>query len=356
MATITGYKCPNCGADIPFDPNAQNLKCQHCGTEYSIETLSDYNQAILQKSDSYEWGDYKAENLTLGEVEYTCPSCGGSVIMDKDNSATACPYCGSAVILSDKLSGSLKPDLVIPFKLDKASAIEALKKELSGKFLLPSDFKHQKYLDKLEGVYIPYWLFDCDADCNARFRMTRIEHWSSGDYRYTKTSHYMAIRDGQMEFEKVPVDASLKLEADLLEALEPFDYQSAVDFNTAYLAGFFADVRQEDEEVCKQRANERIHNSMVDTLASSVLGYSTCILESSAINFADGKVHYALLPVYLLSKSYKGKVYTLAINGQNGRIAGDLPRNYPKLAIYAIAIFVACSLLVAFLAYFLIGV
>lgn len=340
MTAISAYKCPNCGADIPYDPGSQNLKCPYCDTEYPIETLAEYNEEINIKDTECNWQTYKYENIELGKYEYTCPSCGGSVVMDEENSTSICPYCGGSIILNEKISGSLKPDLVIPFKHSKTEAINALENEFKNKFLLPHDFKSHKYLDKVEGVYVPYWLFDCDADCSARFKMTKRRVWSDSSYHYTQVSHFLGIRDGELSFNKVPVDASIKLDSALSETLEPFDYDEAVDFNTAYLAGFYADIRQEDEETCKKRANERIQSSMIKALASTVIGYSSCILESSSIIFNDGKIHYALLPVYLLSRTYNDKVYTFAINGQTLKVAGEIPSDIKKLVLYSIFIFV----------------
>lgn len=353
--TISSYKCPNCGADIPYDPNSSNLKCKYCGTEYEVEILNQYSEAIKHQEDSYDWDEYNGQELEYNRAEYVCPSCGGSVIMDEDSSASYCPYCGSTIILNDKVSGMLKPDLVVPFKVSKEAAKSALKKELSNKILLPSDFAKQEYLDKIEGIYIPYWLYDCNADCHARFRMTRTNSWRSGDYRYTKTSYFMGIRDGKMEFEKVPVDASLKLDSELLESLEPFDYAEAVDFNTAYLAGFYADIRQEDENACKSKANNRIHQSMLDALSSSVVGYSSCIVESSSISFNNGKAHYALLPVYLISKKYKDRVYTFAINGQTSKVSGEIPSDYKKLVLYSLCLLLFSFAIIFIVAYFLLG-
>ena len=61
MAEITAYKCPNCGADIPFDPHAENLKCSYCDTEFPVDTLKEYGSAIEEKSDTYVWQSHTGD-------------------------------------------------------------------------------------------------------------------------------------------------------------------------------------------------------------------------------------------------------------------------------------------------------
>lgn len=355
MTNIKDYKCPNCGAHIPFDPTVSKLKCQYCDSEYDIETLDLFDEASVEYQDHYQWHTNQGQVEQLYNYEYTCPSCGGSVFMNEENSASICPYCGGSIILSSKVEGGLKPNLVIPFKITKHQAIEALQKELTTKFLLPKDFKSNEHLDKVQGLYVPYWLFDCDADCLARFSMENYSTWRQGDYQYHRTDYYLGVRQGKISFKKVPVDASLKIEEDILNAIEPFDYDQAVNFNTAYLAGFYADIRQEDQSECIKKANKRIKNSMITELQNTVRGYQSCHLTNSAISFDNGISHYAMLPVYLLSKQYHDKVYTFAINGQSGKVAGDLPTDYKKLALFTILVFALSFLIVAIIGYFLIG-
>lgn len=155
--------------------------------------------------------------------------------------ATECPYCGNPAIIKERVSGSLRPDYIIPFRLDRQAAKDTLKKFYKGKLLLPKAFRRENTIDKLQGVYVPFWLFDCDANGTVHFNTTRVSSWRSGDYLYTKTSHFLVIRGGKMAFEKIPVDASEKMDDSYMDSLEPFDYRSLTDFGTAYLSGFLAD-------------------------------------------------------------------------------------------------------------------
>ena len=224
-----------------------------------------------------------------------------------------------------QLSGDLRPDLIIPFKLDKEAAKAGLRKHLTGKRLLPKVFKDENHIDEIKGIYVPFWLFDTDADAQVRYRATTVRTWSDDDYDYTETSHYLVRRSGSIGFEHVPVDGSSKMADDLMESIEPYNFSEAVDFRTAYLAGYLADKYDVTAEQSVDRANDRVKKSTEDAFASTVQGYASVTTESSNIQLHGGKAQYALYPVWLLNTSWNGNRYTFAMNGQTGKFVGDLP-------------------------------
>ena len=174
-------------------------------------------------------------------------------------------------------------------------------------------------------IYVPVWLFNADADANIRYKATKVRAWSDSNYNYTETSFYAISRGGKIGFERVPVDGSTKMDDALMESIEPYDFTGAVDFQTAYLAGFLADKYDVDSEQSIERANERIKKSTENAFASTVQGYSTVIPESTSIRLQNGKAKYALYPVWLLNTTWNGQRYTFAMNGQTGKFVGDLP-------------------------------
>ena len=256
---------------------------------------------------------------------YVCKSCGGEIVGDATTAATACPFCGNPVVMMGQFAGALRPDYVIPFKLDKKAAKAALMKHYGGKRLLPKVFKDQNHIDEVKGVYVPFWLFDADVDARVRYKATRVRSWSDSRYNYTETGHYAVIRGGNIGFERVPVDGSTKMADALMESIEPFDFSEAVDFQTAYLAGYLADKYDVDAEESIERANERIKKSTETAFASTVEGYATVTPESTGIRLQNGKAKYALYPVWLLNTTWNGQKYTFAMNGQTGKFVGDLP-------------------------------
>ena len=126
MSGTQGYKCPCCGGSIEFNSRSQNMKCPYCDTEFDLDTLEQFAQEHLEEDTDPQWeaGNVNYKDEELGDeggslVSYVCESCGGEIMADQSMAASSCPYCGNSVIIMKKLSGGLRPDLVIPFKLDK---------------------------------------------------------------------------------------------------------------------------------------------------------------------------------------------------------------------------------------------
>lgn len=332
MATMLEYKCPCCGGATSFDSQSQTVKCPYCDTEFDIAALKDLDEVLNQppqddlnwKTSDNDWQEGEQDTLS----SFVCQSCGGEILCETTTAATNCPYCGNPVIMTQRLSGHLRPDLVIPFKLDKAAAKAALKNHFKGKPLLPKTFKSENRLEQLQGVYVPFWLFDADADADIRYKATRVVVWSDSNYNYTKTSYYSIHRAGSLGFAGVPVDGSKKMDDTLMESLEPFDLTAAVDFQTAYLAGYLADRYDVTSEESIQRANDRIRTSTESAFMQTVIGYNTVIPQATSIQLKDSKVRYALLPVWVLNTKYRGKDYLFAMNGQTGKFVGNLPVNW----------------------------
>ena len=329
MPTLQEYKCPCCGGAIEFDSSLQKMKCPYCDTEFDMETLASYDAGLKDEQDSMEWetsaGGEWQEGEANGLRSYICRSCGGEIVGDANTAATSCPFCGNPVVMMGQFSGALRPDFVIPFKLDKNAAKAGLQKHLTGKRLLPKIFKDQNHIDEIKGVYVPFWLFDTDADARVRYRTTKLRCWSDSEYNYTETSHFLVHRGGSVGFEHVPVDGSSRMADDLMESIEPYDFSDAVGFQTAYLAGYFADKYDVGADESIERANERVKKSAEEAFASTVEGYDTVTAESSSVQLHGGKAKYALYPVWILNTTWKGQKYTFAMNGQTGKFVGDLP-------------------------------
>lgn len=348
MQTLQEYKCPCCGGAIAFDSSLQKMKCPYCDTEFDMETLQGYDAELQNdQGDNMEWettaGKQWQDGETTGLRSYVCKSCGGEIVGDENTAATSCPFCGNPVVMMEQFSGTLKPDVVIPFKLDKKAAKEGLMNHLSGKRLLPKVFKDQNHIDEIKGVYVPFWLFDTDADAQVRYRATRVSTWSDSDYDYTETDYFLVHRGGSIGFEHVPVDGSKKMADDLMESIEPFDFSDAVSFQTAYLAGYLADRYDVSAEESVERANKRVKRSTEEAFESTVQGYSTVETESSSIRLKNGKAKYALYPVWLLNTTWNGNKYTFAMNGQTGKFVGDLPVDKKAARKWLFGLTAACS-------------
>ena len=346
MSRLQDFKCLNCGGSINYDPHAQKLKCPYCDSEFEVESLKEYGEQLEnEKESNFEWNKEATSSWQQEELAqtrcYVCESCGGEIITDNTTSASMCPYCGSAIVMVDNVKADLKPNLVIPFKIDKKQAKEMLYKHYKGKKLLPKYFKDENIIEEIKGIYVPFWLFDANVDAKMRYRGTRTRFWSTSSYEYTETSFYAIVRDGKIAFDKVPVDGSSKMADELMEAIEPFDINEAVDFQTAYLAGYFADRYDVDVENSIERANERIVQSTKDAFLQSVRGYSSVFCEHAGIQLDNNAVKYALYPVWLLTTKWQGKNYTFAMNGQTGKFVGNLPCDYKLAGVWFVGVSIA---------------
>lgn len=348
------YKCPCCGGSIEFDSSLQKLRCPYCDTEFDVDTLRDFDSASRSTADNDpNWESYGAESGSGGwqdgetdnMVSYICRSCGGEVVGDANTAATICPFCGSNVIVTQKFAGELRPDYVIPFKIDKEGAKAALKKFMSGKKLLPDSFTDENRIDSIQGIYVPFWLYDADVDASMSFKATRLSHWSDSSYHYTRTSHFQVLRGGRIAFDRVPVDGSKKMDDTYMEALEPYNYSDMVDFATPYLAGYFADKYDVDANTGAPRANERIKNSTAEAFRNTVKGYSSCVTTGTNISLSNQNIKYALLPVWILNTKYKDEMYSFAMNGQTGKFIGKLPVDRAKYWKYWGIVFGATALI-----------
>ena len=330
MAELMEYKCPCCGGGIAFDSGIQKMKCPYCDTEFEMETLQSFDNELRTDGDEdLTWNKATNAQWMEGELDglkaYGCQSCGAEIVADETLGASMCPYCDSPIVMKAQFAGDLKPDYVIPFKLDKKAATDKLKEHLSNKKLLPKIFKDQNHIDEVKGVYVPFWLFDADANARIRYRATKVRHWSDSQYMYKETSYYAVMRGGNISFNTIPVDGSSKMADDLMESIEPFNFQEAVPFQSAYLAGYLADRYDVDSDASIGRANDRVKKSTEAAFARTVEGYSTVIPETTNIRLSNGKVRYALYPVWILNTTWKGEKYTFAMNGQTGKFVGNLP-------------------------------
>ncbi|NLJ93979.1 MAG: hypothetical protein GX326_00575 [Clostridiaceae bacterium] len=338
MSEIMEFKCLACGSPLVFDTQSQMLKCTHCDTTYDKSILEQYNQEIenTPTEDDFSWNvnvdqdwtDVEQSNLRV----YVCQSCGGQIVAESTTISTHCPYCDNPVVLAGQIQGDLKPSYLIPFKLNKDQAIAGLNQHLTGKKLLPAIFKDQQRIEKIRGIYVPFWVFDADVDANMQFRANRVRKWSDSKYIYTEVSYFSVFRSGQIAFEKIPVDASSKIDDVLMQSIEPFNIQEAVPFNVGYLSGFLADRYDEPAEKCINIANQRLEESTKQNIRSTVVGYQSVIPQSSSIKISNSAANYVLFPVWFLNTNYEDKDYTFVMNGQTGRFIGDLPLD-KKLAL-----------------------
>lgn len=329
MNKMLEYECPVCGGSVKFDSATQKLVCPYCDSTFDPQEFgAQKEQEAAAQKGSGNWDEH-LDNWTADEAAgmyvYHCDSCGGDIVGDETLASTHCPYCDNPVVMMGQFGGDLRPNCVIPFKLDKKAAEDAFLNHTKGKKLVPKIFRSKKHIEEVQGLYVPYWVTSAKADCDVVFDCTVETHTSDSQNDYYKTDTYLVERGGTMDFENIPVEASSKHEAALLESIEPFNFADAVPFNSAYLAGYLADRYDIDADSSRARAEERMKNSMAQAFEDTLSAYDSVQVRDIRIAYRDGRVDYCLLPVWFLNTRWKGQLYRFAMNGQTGKLKGDLP-------------------------------
>lgn len=336
------YKCLTCGGDLGFNAETQNWKCKYCEDEFTLEQLdaagkNDINEEKVETHEELD-GDpamYTSTDGTVGKdlVQYRCSHCGAEIITDRATAATICVYCGNPIIMTEQVIGNFSPQYVIPFKVDKSKVMDAFK-TFAKKPLTPKDFNCENVVNKMQGVYIPFWMYSAGLSGTMVADGINKRTYRSGDYRVTESKHHHVYREGHLEFERIPADASSKTDDAAMDSIEPYDFNELKPFNVGYLAGYLAERYDADADACRNRATERIVNTSKSQFISTA-NYNEVQVQTFEYDLQYGDVEYALLPTWLLYTKYKDKDYFFAMNGQTGKFIGNLPISYAKLALYS---------------------
>ena len=373
---ITVYQCPACTGPLKFDGNIGKLKCEYCGSTYTaqeIEALyADKNKSAAAADAEAHKKAAQAEAAaaaaakasgTAGSTDsvsgwgsdaahmraYNCTTCGAELICDETTAATSCPYCGNPSVIPGKFAGVDRPDYVIPFKVDKKKAVSSFKEYYKGRLLLPKSFESDNHIEEIKGVYVPFWMFSGEVEGRAQYEAIKEDRRRAGNEEIVRQEHYDVYREGAMSFSKLPVDASTKMPDDLMDSIEPFNYKEMRPFGMEYMPGYLANKYDVTKEESRKRADDRAVGSFRAALRDSVKNYDSVNVRQQSEKIRPEKAEYGMLPVWLLSSNWQGKTYLFAMNGQSGKMIGDLPVSKPKLAAWVTGIFAVVFALLYFL-------
>ncbi|MDR0992671.1 MAG: hypothetical protein LBL87_07235 [Ruminococcus sp.] len=334
--------CPNCGGDMRFSPEKQKTICEWCGSEFTADELAEAGVgaeidegAAAAEAEAAKERAKDSEEFADHTSLYVCSSCGAQIITDETTSASECYYCHNPVILQGRLEGKFKPDTIIPFKVTRAEAEDIFKRWVKKKWFVPRDFKSNRQVERLAGVYTPFWLADCKINAQFEGEGRIVRSYTSGDWHITHTRVYSVARAAYMSYDKLPADGSKKLDDAFMDSVEPYDYTEMTDFNMNYLTGFFADKYDVGKDEVLGRIKQRANDSAMQILRNDMTGYTSITPRDQTLNIIKTDWDYALLPVWFMTFTYKGKRYDFAVNGQTGKVSGLAPLDPGKLAIAA---------------------
>ena len=313
------FKCRNCGGNSIYHPEKKAMWCPHCDSIDSEERLDSENM----------------EN---------CTNCGAP--LDGVGEFTLkCSHCGSYIILKDRVEGKNRPGLILPFAISKEKAVDILKKEFGKRILTPDSFLSHSTLECLEGSYVPFWLYDYQAKINYEGKATKVRVFRSGQYEVTETSHYQVTRKLDIDFDKIPVDASKRMADDIMELMEPYEYKALQNFEEKYMSGFQGEVVNFSSSEEEERAKVRARKDAEIMLNETITGYTTCVPLHKDINLMKTRAHFALMPVWVYRYNFRGKEFIYHVNGQTGKVIGKTPTDKRKSWIYSGAVAVMAGMI-----------
>ena len=308
-------KCPSCGGKLVFDPVQQMLKCDFCGNTYTPEKIE-----LLEQLPEIDTG--AADEKEADKCEIVCDNCGAVLITDNNTVATSCSFCGSPAIVTRRLSKQFRPDYLIPFKITKEEAQEKFVEFAKAKKYVPNDYFDKSNLNKIQGIYVPFWIMSSRCQVSAR-----------GDgikQRAVYKDKYALMSDFDIKYNNVPFDGSLEIADGLMEAIEPFDISQRIAFTSSYLQGFYAQKFNLTTDNLCDRIIARMQQYGKETAAMSFSGFDSVKFAACGVRPYDLESTYALYPVWFLNYKYDDQNYMIAVNGQTGKTDGYLPVDKAK--------------------------
>ncbi len=353
---VIQYKCPNCGGDIKFDPASGNYSCEYCKSSFTQAELDRQTNAKVEQaggSAAPASSADKAADTAIDDARvYICPSCGATIVTDSTTAATFCYYCHNPIVLSGRLDGACKPDYVVPFRIDRRKAESIFEEWISRKKYVPKYFYSREQIEKLTGVYFPYFVYSCDVSCKLEAQGTKTKVYTEGDREYTDTGMYHVRREGSLGVKHALRNALNKANKVLSDSVLPFDTDELRPFNMSYLSGFFAEKRDIERAEVEPGMIQEVTDHAVSALNASLAGYSDITAGPGNITLSNGKWWYALLPVWTLTYNDNGKIYYFSINGQTGRTVGELPVDRDRLIRVFLLIFLPFAAVLLLFFYF----
>ena len=341
--SLVVYKCPNCGSNLTFRPDKQSFSCEYCRSNFTEAKLAARQTANTDNDASPEETSASDTNFERQIASYLCPTCGGEIVGEAAMAATACPYCHNPVILSDRLSGEWKPDKVIPFAFGKDDVQKRFMKWAKQHWFIDGTFHDKASVENLHGIYYPFWVVEGRAQGRMQATGQNVRSWRTGNTEYTETSCYDVTRAGDFAFNNLALKATNAQAARMVDGLYPYDASKLQDFSMPYLSGFLAEKRSIEKTALESKAKNLVSQAARTFLRKNISGYRSVAENDFSLTILDDKWRYALMPVWLLTYSYKGQNYFFAMNGQTGKTAGRVPVSRKKLGVLFFIVSIAVS-------------
>jgi len=318
--SVVSFKCPACGAPLIFDPEQGTYACEYCESTYTQAQLDALEQKQVEK-----------EEVLEDVAVYMCPSCGAQIVTSVTTAATYCYYCHNAVIMAPRLTNEWKPDRIIPFAIDKKEAVDRFLTWVKGKRYVPRDFFSADQIEKITGVYYPYWVADYHAQADFTGEGTRVNTVRTPTHDVVTTQHYAVARGGMLRFFNMIRPALSSADRSLDAGIHPFDLSKLEPFTMGYLSGFQAERRDVETSAIEGELESDVRTYCEARLKGDATGYNT-LHGMTNVQVRARNYEYILLPSWVLTyRGRDGKMYYYTLNGQTGAVCGNLPVDKKKI-------------------------
>ncbi|NLG37917.1 MAG: hypothetical protein GX549_07855 [Clostridiales bacterium] len=331
------FPCPSCGGNMHFDPESGNMRCQYCSNVVEFGKKDDeiLEYDLFSAKAGEEDGDWGAKTISI-----KCQNCGAQTAVDKESIARFCAFCGSSHILKEQEVRGIAPESVIPFAITEKKARESFRVWIRKRFFAPNALKRENTAGSLAGAYVPYWTYDADT----YYTFTA----QAGDYYYVTQTRYVngkrqthqvrKIRwrlvngSGQEYFDDVPILATRKMDGALVHRLEPFPFAQLVPYQPEYLSGFVAERYSVTLAEGWGAAKTEIRRRLESIVRRSVRADEVRNIHI-VTNYKQVLYKHLLVPVWISSYQYRGKIYQYVVNGATGKVSGRAPVSALKITV-----------------------
>lgn len=324
---VISHNCPNCKGVLKFEPKSQKWNCKHCKSSLTIEELKKHEKAH----------QYVAPEKSKNNI-FCCRNCGAVLVTEKNTSATECIYCNNTALIKERLTGEFAPSKIIPFQIDKEQALKIFVEYQKTQMFMPKIFDKKENIEKITGIYIPYWLYKCDINGVVDLQGTKRREATHQKDTFITIETYHLKREGKMSFENIALDASVALDDEMMASIEPYDYDKMQDYNHSYLAGFLAEAYDDKENKLFEKIKPKLLKTFENIVKYREINYETLEVTSNGGKITNVEKIYCLIPVWFVNVNYNNKKYIFAINGQTGKVVGDPPINLYKVVFIGLVL------------------
>lgn len=354
-ASGNDFPCQNCGAKLTYDAGAQALKCPYCGSQQAIPQSRGGRGPAAREIPIEEGLRLAARGFGTPVTQVSCKDCGASVNVSPGEQTARCAFCGSQQVLAQDAPGTaIRPESLVPFKLDKAAANAKFEAWLGGLWFRPNDLKKMAKLQEMGGVYIPFWTFDAWA---------RSDWTADAGYYYYETEYY-TDQNGNQQSRQVQrtrwepasgwredfhddtlVCASKGLPPELVARFQTFDTKQLTPYEPQFLAGWRAESYAVDLMPGWGVAQEEMSRVQQSRCSQDVPGDTHRSLRVRN-QFSHVTFKHVLLPIWIAAYRYRGAPYQFLVNGQTGEVVGKAPWSVWKISLAVIAAIVVVATIV----------